>query len=587
MIDAGVEVARRVRRRPRAGGAVHGRPRPRGVHVPLTIGGEPWPGVQVWTDHPAIACMASQYAGWAITPDGYFAMGSGPLRAKARVEHELFDKLGYAERRDARRARARRPHAADRRCRRVGRATRPASSRRRPDVRRRPDREHRRRRADRRARHRDRPAQDGDARLRRQPRGAARWAPRRCRRRREERHCAPSAAPTTASCTAARPATPSVRTTTSWHGSPSGCRRPASSDYGTPFYDIFKRYDSDFYKIDPLLFSPAEVWLTSATSGRTFHGGRLNPRRAARVAVRGMRPRAVVILSARTGWHTDELCRALAARGHAGTRRCRTRRCVARAGRRARRGRRSRATARRLLNADAVLARIIPNGSLEQIIYRVDALHWLEDRGVPVMNSPRAIERCGRQVLHDGAAAGSRAADAGDGRVRAPGRRDGRRVRAMGDVIVKPHLRLDGPRAGPRQRSRRRRFACSVRSSSMRAVFYVQRAVDHGGRDVRAFVVGGRVVGAIERAAPDGDWRTNVSRGGSATPFALPAEWERLALRAAAAVGARLRRRGPAAVARRLGVRARSQRHSWLAGAATRHGARRRGGDRRPTSNAR
>jgi methenyltetrahydromethanopterin cyclohydrolase len=51
----------------------------------------------------------------------------------------------------------------------------------------------------------------------------------------------------------------------------------ASSDYGSPFYDIFKRYDNDFYKIDPMLFSPAEVWLTSATSGRTFHGGRLNP----------------------------------------------------------------------------------------------------------------------------------------------------------------------------------------------------------------------------------------------------------------------------------------------------------------------
>ncbi len=41
--------------------------------------------------------MASQYAGWAINPDGYFAMGSGPLRAKARVEHELFEKLRYSE----------------------------------------------------------------------------------------------------------------------------------------------------------------------------------------------------------------------------------------------------------------------------------------------------------------------------------------------------------------------------------------------------------------------------------------------------------------------------------------------------------
>ncbi|HMH56434.1 MAG TPA: methenyltetrahydromethanopterin cyclohydrolase, partial [Gemmatimonadales bacterium] len=51
----------------------------------------------------------------------------------------------------------------------------------------------------------------------------------------------------------------------------------ASRDYGTPFYEIFQRYGGDFYKIDPLLFSPAEVWLTSAETGRTFHGGRLNP----------------------------------------------------------------------------------------------------------------------------------------------------------------------------------------------------------------------------------------------------------------------------------------------------------------------
>ena len=51
----------------------------------------------------------------------------------------------------------------------------------------------------------------------------------------------------------------------------------ASKDYGTPFHQIVKRYDNDFYKIDPMLFSPAEVWLTSAITGRTFHAGRLNP----------------------------------------------------------------------------------------------------------------------------------------------------------------------------------------------------------------------------------------------------------------------------------------------------------------------
>ena len=64
---------------------------------------------------------------------------------------------------------------------------------------------------------------------------------------------------------AVRPGSPWTRATTS------------SRDYGTPFYDIFQRYNNDFYKIDPLLFSPAEVWLTSVASGNTFHAGRLNP----------------------------------------------------------------------------------------------------------------------------------------------------------------------------------------------------------------------------------------------------------------------------------------------------------------------
>ncbi|MFL5511610.1 MAG: methenyltetrahydromethanopterin cyclohydrolase, partial [Gemmatimonadales bacterium] len=66
----------------------------------VQIGSESHPGVLVWTDHPAISCMASQYAGWAVSVGKFFAMGSGPLRAHARVEHELFEKLGYEERAD-------------------------------------------------------------------------------------------------------------------------------------------------------------------------------------------------------------------------------------------------------------------------------------------------------------------------------------------------------------------------------------------------------------------------------------------------------------------------------------------------------
>jgi len=51
----------------------------------------------------------------------------------------------------------------------------------------------------------------------------------------------------------------------------------ASRDYGTPFYDLFQRYGGDFYRIDPLLFSPAQVSFNNLTSGRTFGAGQVNP----------------------------------------------------------------------------------------------------------------------------------------------------------------------------------------------------------------------------------------------------------------------------------------------------------------------
>jgi methenyltetrahydromethanopterin cyclohydrolase len=54
------------------------------------------PVVQVHTDHPVLACMASQYAGWEVKGDSYFAMGSGPMRAAAARE-PLFEDIKYHE----------------------------------------------------------------------------------------------------------------------------------------------------------------------------------------------------------------------------------------------------------------------------------------------------------------------------------------------------------------------------------------------------------------------------------------------------------------------------------------------------------
>lgn len=70
-----------------------------------------------------------------------------------------------------------------------------------------------------------------------------------------------------------------------------------------------------------------------------------------------------------------------------------------------------------------------------------------------------------------------------------------------------------------------------------RNALYLQAFVDHGGRDVRAFVVGGRVEAAIERIAPTGEFRTNVSIGGEPRPIDLSPEAEALAVRAAHVLG--------------------------------------------------
>jgi methenyltetrahydromethanopterin cyclohydrolase len=241
---------------------------------PVAVGADAWPGVTVWTDHPMAACMASQYAGWAINAEGYFAMGSGPLRAHARVEKELFEKLGYGEE--------------------ATHGVLVLEGRQLPTA------------------------------------AVAEWVARKARLAPAQLTflVAPTASLAGGVQIAARvvetamhkieqlgfhldrivsgfgtaPLAPVAKGDVRAIGRTNDCilyggsvhftvRAPdaelaalapqvpasASRDYGTPFFEIFERYGRDFYKIDPLLFSPAEVRLTSTESGRTFRAGRLAP----------------------------------------------------------------------------------------------------------------------------------------------------------------------------------------------------------------------------------------------------------------------------------------------------------------------
>lgn len=70
------------------------------------------------------------------------------------------------------------------------------------------------------------------------------------------------------------------------------------------------------------------------------------------------------------------------------------------------------------------------------------------------------------------------------------------------------------------------------------ANFLVQEFIaEAGGADLRCFVVGGKIVAAMRRQAPEGEFRANLHRGGSATAVTLSSEEKRTALKAARAIG--------------------------------------------------
>jgi RimK family alpha-L-glutamate ligase len=185
-----------------------------------------------------------------------------------------------------------------------------------------------------------------------------------------------------------------------------------------------------------------------------------------------------------------------------------------------------------LEGCDAVLVRGIPRGSLEQVIFRVDVLHALVARGVTVVNDPRTIERTIDKFL---ASALLARAGVPTPRTIACERRDDALAafdELGGDVIVKPLFGSMGAgmtRVDDRDVAYRVFHALEIE----RAVYYLQEALP-ADRDVRAFVVGGRVLAAIERVAPG--WRANLARGAEARATELSAEQERSCLAAVEAL---------------------------------------------------
>jgi methenyltetrahydromethanopterin cyclohydrolase len=237
--------------------------------APVVLDGRWLPGLTVVTDRPALACLASQYAGWRLDRDGYFAIASGPGRALIRAE-DLYDDLEVDERAQSAvlclETREPPPEAiAGYVAERAGVSASDLTLLFSPTA-----------------------SLAGSVQV------AARVVETALHKLHELEFDVERVVSGFGSC----PLPPVARSDPEAIGRTNDAvlyggqveltvdaadeeleaivpRLPASasSDHGEPFGQVLERADWDFYKIDPLLFSPAEVRLTSVSSGRSFHAG--------------------------------------------------------------------------------------------------------------------------------------------------------------------------------------------------------------------------------------------------------------------------------------------------------------------------
>jgi RimK family alpha-L-glutamate ligase len=185
----------------------------------------------------------------------------------------------------------------------------------------------------------------------------------------------------------------------------------------------------------------------------------------------------------------------------------------------------------------SIITRPIGRGSLEEIIFRMNLLHRLERLGMLIINPPLAIERsvdkyCSLTFFHENGLPVPRTAatESHDEALECFSE-------LGGDVVVKP---LFGSRGVGATRISDPDVAARVfrTISFYHGVLYLQEFIPHGGSDIRAFVIGDRVVAAMRRIADN--WKTNVSLGAKPTPLKLSGKLENLAVKAAKVIGCKV-----------------------------------------------
>jgi RimK family alpha-L-glutamate ligase len=190
-----------------------------------------------------------------------------------------------------------------------------------------------------------------------------------------------------------------------------------------------------------------------------------------------------------------------------------------------------------LQDLSAVITRPIGRGSLEEIIFRMDLLHRLERLGMLIINPPLSIERS-VDKYHTLALLEEHGLPVPRTAVTESYEEALKCFHELGeDVVMKP---LFGSRGIGSTRISDSDIAARVfRTISFhRGVLYLQEFIPHGVSDIRAFVVGDRVIASMHRIAET--WKTNVSLGAKPVSINLDDELKNLAVKAAKVIGCKV-----------------------------------------------
>lgn len=182
----------------------------------------------------------------------------------------------------------------------------------------------------------------------------------------------------------------------------------------------------------------------------------------------------------------------------------------------------------------AILVRPIGRGSLDEIILQLDILHRLNRLGTRIINQPSAIEKAvdkyhALTILEEKGVPVPRTIVAEDPRLALEAFDE-----LGGDIVIKP---IFGSRGIGITRVTDREVAGRILRTLAfhHHVLYLQEFIPHGTRDIRAFVIGDKVVAAMYRIGKS--WKTNVSQGAEAIALKPSGEVEALSVRAAGIIG--------------------------------------------------